>query len=144
VVKFKRFSAPEVRTLCCKLLNAAVPSVRFRPLAVEGPARTIEHPIDLARHDEIVLVQSFYLLSAQGNRHITPAEADVGVMAFSFREFTNLLNKGKRFAEIAGTKTCARCGLLRQLPVWGLCLKELSLLAREWRYSPATGEYRFF
>jgi hypothetical protein len=24
------------------------------------------------------------------------------------------------------------------LPVWGLCVKELSLLARGWRYSPAT------
>ena len=26
---------------------------------------------------------------------------------------------------------------IRQLPVWGGCMKELSLLAREWRYSPA-------
>src|SRR6267143_2612991 len=32
---------------------------------------------------------------------------------------------------------------LRQLPVWGLCVKELSLLAREWRYSPATGSTGF-
>lgn len=47
-------------------------------LAVDGPARAIEHPIDLARHDEIVLVQSIDLLGAQGNRHITPAEADAG------------------------------------------------------------------
>jgi hypothetical protein len=31
----------------------------------------------------------------------------------------------------------------RQLPVWGLCVKELSLLAREWRYFPATGSHRF-
>ena len=28
---------------------------------------------------------------------------------------------------------------LRQLPVWGGCMKELSLLAREWRYSPRQG-----
>jgi hypothetical protein len=28
---------------------------------------------------------------------------------------------------------------LRQLPVRGLCMKELSLLARKWRYSAATG-----
>ena len=82
MVKFKRLSAPEVRTPCCKLLHAAVPSVRFRPLAVEGPARTIEHSVDLARHDEIVLVQSFDLLGAQGDDRATPAEADVRVMAF--------------------------------------------------------------
>jgi len=46
--------------------------IAVSPLAVEGPARAIVHPIDLARHDEIVLAQSFYLLGAQGNRHITP------------------------------------------------------------------------
>jgi hypothetical protein len=39
------------------------------------------HPIDLARHDEIVLVQSFDLLSAQGDDRITPAEADVRVIS---------------------------------------------------------------
>jgi hypothetical protein len=32
---------------------------------------------------------------------------------------------------------------LRELPVWSLCVKELSLLAREWRYSPATGSTGF-
>ena len=31
-------------------------------LAVEGPARAIERLVDLARHDEIVLVQSFDFL----------------------------------------------------------------------------------
>jgi len=30
-----------------------------------------------------------------------------------------------------------------QLPVWGLCMKELSLLTREWRNSPATGSTGF-
>jgi hypothetical protein len=33
-------------------------------LAVEGPARAIERSVDLARHDENVFVQSFYLLGA--------------------------------------------------------------------------------
>ena len=62
-------------------------------LAVDGPAGATVHPIDLARHDEIILVQSFYLLGAQGNRRITPAE-DVGVMAFGFGELTDYLNEG--------------------------------------------------
>ena len=69
---------------------------------------------------------------------------DIRMMAFSFREFTNLLNKGKRLPEIAKPEApldAAR--FLRQLPVWGLCKNELSLLAREWRYSPGDREYRF-
>jgi hypothetical protein len=74
------------------------------------------------------------------DRRIAPTEADIRMIAFGFREFTNLLNKGKRLAEIA--KLEARLdavSFLRQLPVWGLCVKELSLLAREWRYSPRQG-----
>ncbi len=43
--------------------------------------------------------------------------------------------ESKRLAEIVS--------FLRQLPVWGLCVKELSLLAHEWRYSPATGSTGF-
>src|SRR5258706_6146011 len=43
--------------------------------------------------------------------------------------------ESKRLAEIVS--------FLRQLPVWGLCVKELGLLAREWRYSPATGSTGF-
>jgi hypothetical protein len=49
-------------------------------------------------------MQSMDLLGLQRNRHIAPAEADVRMMAFSFREFTNLLNKGKRLPEIARQK----------------------------------------
>src|SRR5712692_2263298 len=33
-------------------------------LAVDGPTRAIEHSVDLARHDEIVLVQSLDFLGA--------------------------------------------------------------------------------
>ena len=49
-------------------------------------------------------MQSMDLLGLQRDRHIAPAEADVRMMAFSFREFTNLLNKVKRLPEIAKTK----------------------------------------
>jgi hypothetical protein len=49
----------------------------------EGPIRAIEQPINLARHDEVVLMQSFDLLGAQRDSSIAPAEADVRVMAFS-------------------------------------------------------------
>ena len=103
------------------------------------PARAVEHPIDLARHDEIVLVQSFDLLGAQGNRHITPAEADVGVMAFGFGELTDLLNKGERVPEIAASKApLDAVGIVTQLPIGSLCLEALGFITRERRDAAAT------
>src|SRR5258708_23089733 len=54
----------------------------FSLLVVEEPIRAIEQPINLARHDEVVLMQSFDLLGAQRDSSIAPAEADVRVMAF--------------------------------------------------------------
>jgi len=89
-------------------------------------------------------MQSLDLLSLQGDRRIAPTEADIRMMAFNFREFTNLVHKSKRFAEIAKLEApLDAASFLRQLPVWGLCVKELSLLVREWRYSPATGSTGF-
>jgi hypothetical protein len=68
----------------------------------------------------------------------------IWMMAFSFREFTNLLNKGKRLPEIAKPKApLDAVSFLGQLPVGGLRMKELSLLAREWRYSSTTGSTGF-
>ena len=65
-------------------------------------------------------------------------------MALSFREFTNLLNKAKCLPEIAKPEASLDAvSFLQQLPVWGLCVKKLSLLARERRYSPATGSAGF-
>ena len=89
-------------------------------------------------------MQPLDLLGLQRDRRIAPTEADIRMMAFSFREFTNLLNKGKRLPKIAKPEApldAAR--FLRQLPVRCLCVKELSLLAREWRYSTATGSTSF-
>ncbi len=61
------------------------------------------------------------------------------MMALSFSEFTNLLNKGKCLPKIAKPEApLDAASFLQQLPVWGLCLKEFSFLAREWRNSPAT------
>ena len=49
-------------------------------------------------------MQSIDLLGLQRDRHIAPAEVYVRMMAFSFREFINLLNKCKCLAEIANLK----------------------------------------
>src|SRR3984893_14273876 len=106
--------------------------------------RPSKYAVNLGGHDEVVLMQSLDLLGLQRDRRIAPTEADIRMMAFGFREFTSLLNKGKRLAEIAKPEApLDAVSFLRQLPVWGLCVKELSLLAREWRYSPATGSTGF-
>ena len=63
--------------------------------------RASEYTVNLGGHDEVVLMQSLDLLGLQRDRCIAPTEADIRMMAFSFREFTNLLDKGKRLPEIA-------------------------------------------
>src|SRR5258708_8711055 len=89
-------------------------------------------------------MQSLDLLGLQRDRRIAPTEADIRMMAFDLCEFTNLLNKGKRLAEIVKPEApLDAVSFLHQLPVWGLCVKELSLLAREWGYSAATGSTGF-
>ena len=115
-----------------------------RPGTRSRRGRASEYVVNLCGHDEVVLVQSLDLLGLQRDRRIAPSEADIRMMAFGFREFTNLLNKGKRVAEIAKPEApLDAVSFLRQLPVWGLCVKELSLLAREWRYPPVTGSAGF-
>jgi len=68
----------------------------FSLLVVEGPIRAIEQPINLARHDEVVLMQSFDLLGARRSSSMTPAEADVRVMACCLGKLSNFLNKVER------------------------------------------------
>jgi hypothetical protein len=70
-------------------------------LQLVAPWRAREYAINFGGHDEIVLMQSLDLFGLQRDRGITPTEADIRMMAFSFREFTNLLDKGKRLPEIA-------------------------------------------
>ena len=96
--------------------------------------RASEYAVDLGGHDEVVLMQPLDLLGLERDRRIAPTEADVWMMAFSFREFTNLLNKGKCLPEIAKPEApLDAVSFLQQLPAWGLSLKEFSFLAREWR-----------
>ena len=65
------------------------------------------------------------------------------MMSFSFREFTNLLNKGKRLSKIVKPEApLDAVNFIHQLPVWGLCMKDLSLLARV-EVFPRDREYRF-
>jgi hypothetical protein len=68
-------------------------------LALRSSAR--EYPVNLGGHNEIVPMKSLDLLGLQRDRGNTPTEADIRMMTFNFREFTNFLNKGKRLPEIA-------------------------------------------
>src|SRR5215467_9840571 len=122
----------------CARIRAATPASGQDPTLRRG--RASEYAVNLGGHDEVVLMQSFDLLGLQRDRRVAPTEADIRMMAFSFREFTNLLNKGKRLPEIAKPEASLDAvSFLQQLPVRSLRMKELGLLAREWRYSPATG-----
>src|SRR5215831_8476256 len=67
-------------------------------------SRPIEHAVDLARHDEVVLAQSFDLLGAQRHGRVTPAEADIRVMAFGLGKLADALHEGERLPEIAEAK----------------------------------------
>ena len=68
---------------------------------VIGRVGATEHPVDLARHDKIVLVQSLDLLRAQRDGRVAPAEADkIRVMAFGFGRVT-YVSKAERFLKIA-------------------------------------------
>jgi hypothetical protein len=94
----------------------------------------IKHPIDLACHDKIVLVQSLDLLGAQRDRGVTPAKADIGVVAFGFGQFTYVTNKAKRFLKVAETKgSFDTVAILAQFPIRSLRLKTLRFPLREWR-----------
>jgi hypothetical protein len=58
-----------------------------------------KYPVNLGGHDEIVLMESFDFLRLR-DCGTTPTEADIRMMAFSFREFTNFLDKGERLPKI--------------------------------------------
>jgi hypothetical protein len=62
------------------------------------------------------------------------------MMAFGFREFANLLDKGQRLPEITKPEAPVDAvSFLRQSPVRRLWSKELGFFASQRRYSPATG-----
>src|SRR5207302_4280364 len=101
--------------------------------------RPIGHAVDLARHDEIILVQSLDLLGAQRDGRATPAETDIGVMAFGLGELADLLHEGKRFPEIVESK-CAldAAGFIAPLPIGSPRMEAQSLIAPERRNAAAT------
>src|SRR6478609_5170018 len=56
-------------------------------------------PVELCRHNEIVLVQTFDLLGAQRDRGIAPPEANIRMMEFRLGEFTGAAHESKGIAK---------------------------------------------
>jgi hypothetical protein len=73
-------------------------SARARSGFLSG--RSCRDVVELCGHDEVVLVQAFDLLRFQGDGHVAPAEADVGVMTLGFRKIGHLPDEGKRLREV--------------------------------------------
>ena len=90
-------------SLCAMLTPSGSPRVLLKThIGWRASTRSAsEYAVDLGCHDEVVLMQSLDLLGLQRDRRIAPTEVDIRMMAFSFREFPNLLNKSKRLPEIA-------------------------------------------
>src|SRR5262249_43498904 len=108
-------------------------------------SRPIEHAVDLARHDEVVLVQSLDLLGAQGDGRVTPAEADIGVMAFGLGKLADALHEGERLPDIAQAKLALDAmGIIAQLPIRRLLLETQRFIARKRRNAAATRRTGFF
>src|SRR5467141_2228748 len=89
----------------------------FSLLVVEEPIRAIEQPINLARHDEVVLMQSFDLLGAQRDSRTTPSEskpirwttlAPIGQRSFS------CVSAARRLASITTLPVRTFCGMLKR------------------------------
>ena len=101
----------------------------------------IEPPIDLARHDKIVLVQPLDLLGAQRDGRVAPAEADIGMVAFCLSQVAHVSNKLERFLKITeGERPLDAVAFIAQIPIRSLRLKTLRFLMRERRGAAATGD----
>ena len=61
---------------------------------------------------------------------MTPAESDVGVMAFGLGKLADPLHEGERFPEIAESKRALDAvGFIAQLPIGSLRLEAQGLIA---------------
>ena len=108
-------------------------------LTIGRALQPMEYPVDLARHDKIVLVQPFDLLGAQRNGCVTPAEADIGVVPFGFSQLTDVANKAERFSKIAEVEgSFDTMAVIVQFPIRSLRSKVLRFREREPRNTAAT------
>ena len=86
--------------------------------------QVIENSIDLARHDKIVLMQALDFFSSQRDGRVTPAEAEIRVMAFGFSQVTYVSNETERLLKIAKAEgSFDSVAVIAQFPIRRLRLK---------------------
>src|SRR5438105_3870696 len=141
----KRSKAERARTLGLKIEGVAKNSpLRMQTAPSNAAGTNSRQPVDLARHDEIVLVQAFDLLGLQRYRRIAPAEVDVGVVALGFGELADPPDEIECFAEIAETEGALDpVGIIEQRPIPSFVVKPLGLLAAERRNAAPAGSTGF-
>src|SRR6185295_7619386 len=60
--------------------------------------------VRLGRHDEVVLVETFYFLGLPGDLGRAPSEADIGMVALVLGQVTDLGNEVQGFLEVLECK----------------------------------------
>ncbi len=94
----------------------------------------LEHPIDLARHDKIVLVQPLNLLGAQRDGRVTPTEANIRMVPFGFSQLADVANKIERCPKITEMESSFDAvAIIAQFPVRSLRSKVLRFRERKSR-----------
>src|SRR5438128_11676160 len=79
------------------------------------------------------------------SRARSPAEADVGVMAFGLGKLADALHEGERLPEIAESKRALDAvGVIAQLPIRSLLLETQRFVARKRRNTVAARRTGFF
>ena len=105
------------------------PHVRAR--AESSPALVRRQTVELRRHDEVVLVQTFDLLGLQRDRGIAPAEGDVGMMALGLGELARPLDEAERLAEVLEPVGALDLpAIVEQIPVRRL--RQVALVLPRW------------
>jgi hypothetical protein len=95
--------------------------------------RACRDAVELCGHDEVVLVQALDLLRLQGDGHVAPAEADVGVMTLGFRQMCNLPDEGKRLCEVPELERSLKPPLVLNTPLGRLTVMSADFVRRKGR-----------
>src|SRR5258708_6719023 len=99
-----------------------------------------EEAVDLRRHDEVVLVEDLDLLRAQREGRVAPAEADVRMVTLRLRKIAHMLHEAQRLAEVPEAEGALDAvSIVDKLPIQGLRVEALRLVARERRNAAAAG-----
>ena len=108
----------------------------LRPCAV----KPICNLVQLSSHDEVVLVQPFDLLRLERHGRITPAEGDVRVVSFLFRQIAGPFHKRERLGEVLEPiRPLDPVTFITNSPLRGLMAMRFDLVDGEGRNPTAAG-----